>query len=271
MRSWIVLVSAVVIPVAGCNAVYLRNRTLDQVATVTDLRYQQVLDNIAQTAADPGAMPYFAILEKGTTQVEDQANPNGSLTWDPYGLTLEMLGMSATRALTGEWDVSPVTDPDKLHAMRCVYHWVSNPADSGDECAETLRFFKVGHELKRVTPGWFSVGRKCDVPKGACYVAHCGGTYVWVNPGGLDSFTWVTMAIMDIATVDKTTLAKVHHTQTVQEYEYVKGTNNISKIITYTEPRKEGAAGEFPAPSKVREPRTPFLPGLAVTPALPPR
>src|SRR5258707_13193107 len=98
-----ILALAVVLPCTGCTHVSLRNRCLDQIATVTDIRQQQVLDNLARTAADPGAMAFFAIFEKGTTQVSDTANPTGSLTWDPFGLTSEMLGLSASRALTDEW------------------------------------------------------------------------------------------------------------------------------------------------------------------------
>lgn len=52
----------------------------------------------------------------------------------------------------------------------------------------------------KVYPGWFFVGSKCDVPKDACYVGHCGKTYAWVMPNQTRDLANFTLAILDIAT-----------------------------------------------------------------------
>lgn len=48
----------------------------------------------------------------------------------------------------------------------------------------------------RLTTGWFCVGNKCDVPKGACYVGRYGKKYAWVIPGmevGIKDFSLVIL------------------------------------------------------------------------------
>lgn len=65
---------------------------------------------------------------------------------------------------------------------------------------------EVGHEineivdeLAKVHPGWYGVGRRRDVPRDACYVAHHGDVYVWVCPAGVDGLTQFTLSILEIA------------------------------------------------------------------------
>jgi hypothetical protein len=45
--------------------------------------------------------------------------------------------------------------------------------------------------------GWYCQGRKCDVPKDACFVGHNCDTYVWVMPCQLDALNKFTLAILD--------------------------------------------------------------------------
>jgi hypothetical protein len=54
--------------------------------------------------------------------------------------------------------------------------------------------------ISALKPGWFSVGRKRDVPRNACYVGRYCDTYVWVEPGSIESLTRLTLAILDIHT-----------------------------------------------------------------------
>ena len=54
--------------------------------------------------------------------------------------------------------------------------------------------------ISALTPGWYSVGRKRDVPKNACSVGSYCDTYVWVTPENVDLLTRLTLAILDIHT-----------------------------------------------------------------------
>ena len=44
-----------------------------------------------------------------------------------------------------------------------------------------------------------------DVPKGACYVGHCGKTWVWVPPDGYGTLTEFTLTVMRISSLIKET------------------------------------------------------------------
>ena len=58
----------------------------------------------------------------------------------------------------------------------------------------------VVDDLQMIPTGWFGVGRRHDVPKDACFVAHEGKVYVWVTRDHRDDLSKFTMAILDIAT-----------------------------------------------------------------------
>jgi hypothetical protein len=63
----------------------------------------------------------------------------------------------------------------------------------------------IQRDLGRVGPGWFRVGRKWDVPKGACFVGKCGEIYAWVEPDGLESLTEFTLTVMKLSSLIKET------------------------------------------------------------------
>jgi hypothetical protein len=56
----------------------------------------------------------------------------------------------------------------------------------------------VLEDLRAIPSGWFGVGRKRDVPHGACRVAHEGKVYVWVLPEHREELSKFAMLILDI-------------------------------------------------------------------------
>ncbi len=65
----------------GCTSGRLRQRTINQAGTLPELQYQQVLDNLAQFAANPAALPWHVNLREGTSQVTDSLS--GGARWTP--------------------------------------------------------------------------------------------------------------------------------------------------------------------------------------------
>jgi hypothetical protein len=49
-----------------------------------------------------------------------------------------------------------------------------------------------------VPVGWFRVGRKCDVPKEACFVGHYCDHYVWVMPEHVEDLSHFTLIVLGI-------------------------------------------------------------------------
>jgi hypothetical protein len=184
---------------------------------LTDLNYQQILDNLARFVNNPGAMPTIAVVNSGTVTVADELAVNSNATYAPTltfaqqagsGLPLLslLLNPSGSRNLTENWSLEPVVDIDNLRRIRCAYQLlVLDGAEYSDciPCRQLLERFYVGEQdrLDCLLPrGWYQVGCKKDVPKDAMYVGHCGETYVWVMPDQLDGLTVFTMTVIDLAT-----------------------------------------------------------------------
>ncbi len=72
MRSGIVLLISV-LSCTGCQALALKRCTLEQGATPTDIRYQEVLDDLAMVAHDPYALPAYSSIFAGSAVVTDTA------------------------------------------------------------------------------------------------------------------------------------------------------------------------------------------------------
>jgi hypothetical protein len=215
--GWLCLI-ALVGSLAGCRThVSLRDNTVRTTGTLTDLNYQQVLDNLARFHANPGAMPSFAVVNAGTVNVADQQQLNANATYAPtltfgqqMGAGLPILSLllnpSGQHNVTENWSLAPVTDIDNLRRIRCAYQLLVTdgaPDSNCIPCRQLIKRFYLGEQddLDCVIPkGWYGVGRKQDVPACACYVGSYCDTYVWVNADGVDGLTRFTMTVIDLAT-----------------------------------------------------------------------
>ena len=203
---------------AGCQThLALRDDTVCTTATLTDLNYQQVLNNVAMFAANPSAMPSFAVVNSGTVTVADQKTINASAAYAPTLTYFQQNGgqpilnllanPSSQRNLTENWSLLPVTDVDNLRRIRCAFQLVvlnGGETTNCTQCLELLKQFYLGEtdRMDCVLPkGWYHTSCcKQDVPKNACYRASYGNTYVWVTSEGLEGLTLFTMTVIDLAT-----------------------------------------------------------------------
>jgi hypothetical protein len=216
MRTGLIFLA--ILPILGGCATHrsLCDNTLKTSATLTDLNYQMVLNNVAMFAAHPSAMPSIAIINAGTVTVADQKTANANATYVPTEIFSQQIGAglpilsllfnpSCSRIVTENWSLAPVTDIDNLRRIRCAFQLVvlGGETTNCDDCLELLRRFYLGETDRMdcmLPTGWFHTGRKKDVPKNACHVAHCCDTYVWVTPDGLEGLTRFTMTVIDLAT-----------------------------------------------------------------------
>src|SRR5262245_54866596 len=211
-----VLIGVILSAMPGCRThLSLRDNTLLTTATLSDLNYQQVLDNLARFENNAAAMPSVAVINAGTVNVADQKSFNGNATYSPTltfaqqaGSGLPILSLlfnsSGSRNLSENWSMVPVTDIDNLRRIRCAYQLiVAGETSQCDQCRELLERFYDGEQenLDCVIPrGWYHVGCAKQVPPCACYVGQYCGTYVWVTQEGLDGLTRFTMTVIDLAT-----------------------------------------------------------------------
>ena len=223
MRGCTVLVALAIAAVAGtgCTHRQLDRSTLRQAGTVTDIQYRQVLNNLAMVHANPDILPYFAVVGTGGTAVTDQASVNAELEWTGSALFRQMYVPGASREVQEQWTLAPVVNPDKLRAIRCLFQLVVLGEATDRESHKLLKAFLGESYMEWVRRGWYGVGGCRDVPRGACYVTHCGHTYVWVMPDGLEALTRLTIVVLDVATLEPTAPPE-QPTKTVKRYTYNK-------------------------------------------------
>ena len=123
MRVWFAVILSASLVCAGCTHLALERRTVKQASTLTDLQYQQVLDNVAMFCCNKEALPWHLKLSGGLVQVADQgtATLNGAAggTGD-LANSISPTG-TAQRGILGQWNVDPAVDTDDLEMLRLAY------------------------------------------------------------------------------------------------------------------------------------------------------
>jgi hypothetical protein len=182
-RACLLAATVVVLLNTGCMSQQLRTTARRATSTLPDLQYQQIVDNLAATASNPGLLPYLAVAGQGTVQVTDNGSSALGLSFSPKALTSSLLSLGATRNVTGTWSLGTITSPEKIRSMQAVYE-------------RTILGATEEHE----DYAWLNIGCQRDVPRGAAFVGCHDRTYVWVMPEGVPCLSDLTLAIVDIAT-----------------------------------------------------------------------
>src|SRR4051812_22775252 len=183
-RSLLLLLATV--PSLGCTHLQLSRSTSYQARTISDIHYDQVLSNLASYECNPNVLPHFAIVGAGGTLVHDEATANMELEWNAGSLARKLFGLSGTRQVEEQWTMAPVVNPDKLRAIRSVYQ-LATRGENYDPAGDKLLISFLGENYSTwIDQGWYGSGCKCNVPKNACYVSHCGDRYVWVTADGIE-------------------------------------------------------------------------------------
>ncbi len=111
----------------GCTAVRLGSRTIKQAGTLSDLQYQQVLDNLAMFSCDPNSLAWHVRVNGGLVQIADQAQ--GLLGANLGGPGYVAPNVGAVTNILHQWNVDPVIDPDDLGLLQLAYRKAVNPFD----------------------------------------------------------------------------------------------------------------------------------------------
>ena len=126
-----ILLVTILASATGCEAFQLRNRTVRQASTMTDLNYEQVLDNLAMFVSNPDSLPYFSLAPSGVTTIQQTYTPMGSLNWDYafFGmvgafknhLDKKSLSLTANQQNIETWNTITSYYPESLKVMQCAY------------------------------------------------------------------------------------------------------------------------------------------------------
>ena len=216
----------------GCTNLALERHTVKQVETGADLRYKDILNNLAVFADVPYSLPSLNAIFSGSTKITDQLQATsqtviGRQTLGPNANVVtgtatfpqsETLTIPGQRQIYGMWTLDPVSSPEKLRAIRaCCWRVLYGPDFGAAEDHALLKkynpkantdppghYFDVLDDLKDIEahhPGWLCHGCMSEVPLRACYKAHCRGHWVWVMPDGMEGLSKFTLIMTKLARV----------------------------------------------------------------------
>ncbi|HVU88190.1 MAG TPA: hypothetical protein VHD36_12800 [Pirellulales bacterium] len=115
------------ISLCGCTAARLGSRTVSQAGTLSDLQYQQVLDNLAMFSCSPDSLAWHVRVNGGLVQIADQGQ--GFIGANLGGPGYVAPNVGAQTNILHQWNVDPVIDPDDLSLLQLAYRKALNPFD----------------------------------------------------------------------------------------------------------------------------------------------
>lgn len=128
-RDLKVLVLVVLSIVNGCAHRQLQRSTVNVASTVSNLQYQQILENLAVFVCDHEALPWHIRLQGGIVQVTDQGSFEIGPAQSNTGVVSWLPSLFAERTLVAQWQVDPAADADDLELLRIAYLKAVNPLD----------------------------------------------------------------------------------------------------------------------------------------------
>lgn len=115
MNRRLLFLALAVVALGGCTNHQLRRSTIGQAGTLTELQYQQVLNNLAMFANNPSAIPAQIALSDGSAQVTDGA------TGGVFASLGDTSGGGVSRTVVEQWSMRPITDDTSLQLLQMAY------------------------------------------------------------------------------------------------------------------------------------------------------
>jgi hypothetical protein len=214
MRVWLMTALALPLFLNGCKTQQsLRENTVVTAATLAEVNYQQILDNVAMFVDNPAVLPSFATIGGGAVTVADHITVNVAPTYVPTlafhqqsgaGLPILSIFFSPTcdRLVTENWALQPVENAHRLRDIGCAFQLLVGEEGPDPYCVRHLQeaLLTEDEPLAVLIPrGWYCVGKKHDVPKDACYVGHHCQTYVWVMHDGVGGLSRFMLTVLQLA------------------------------------------------------------------------
>jgi hypothetical protein len=121
---WFAVGALVLMALPGCTSLRLQHSIASQAKTLTDLHYQQVLNNLAMFSVNPYLLPAHVTVRDGSAQIQDfgSLGAMAALGWtDKAHAWTGTPSVSASRTVVEQWGVSPVADGLELRILQIAY------------------------------------------------------------------------------------------------------------------------------------------------------
>src|SRR5271166_6663094 len=131
MKRFCVILALLPVLSTGCTHNQLRRSTSMTQASMSDLRYKHILDNLAMMVRNPATVPNPVAINGGVVQISDNGTGLGNITWNPLAAAPPKLyniffGLTGSRTVSEQWSLTPLHNPEKLRLMRYTYQLLLN-------------------------------------------------------------------------------------------------------------------------------------------------
>jgi hypothetical protein len=226
MMRWALVVALGVDCIAsfGCTTLSLERHTLDQGVSAGDIRYQEILDNLAMVARDHSALPAYSTMYAGTVSVSDSGSLTSTTAWQRLlgkgaqnGFASQGLNPQLSRTVLQNWSLDPILGPERLEAIRAMLRWSIYGREtltareigllaSPDQDPSPGRHFGVLDQMEKLPVGSVRCGCLADVPACAVHKSHSGAKWVWVLPEDEGALSRLLLAVENVARVNSNSL-----------------------------------------------------------------
>lgn len=102
---------------SACTPQVLKENALEQISTLEDMRYRQLLTNISSAIANPDAVPNQAVTSQGTATSSD----TGMFALQFGAHAQKQISPTVSTVWQDNWTITPVADPQDLRNLRAIY------------------------------------------------------------------------------------------------------------------------------------------------------
>jgi len=126
---FIVLFGVVISVVPGCTSFQTQENTLEQISTIENMRYSQVLTNLSVSIDQNDSVPSQGVENSGTATTSATGTLGASISqavgpaFNPFALARSTKSLSPMASVNWQnnWGITPVYDPQDLQNLRALY------------------------------------------------------------------------------------------------------------------------------------------------------
>jgi hypothetical protein len=107
----------IIVTFSACTPQVLKENTLEQISTIDDMRYRQLLTNISSAIASPDSVPNQAVTSQGTATSSD----TGMVSLQFGAHAQKQITPTVSTVWQDNWTITPVADPQDLRNLRAIY------------------------------------------------------------------------------------------------------------------------------------------------------
>jgi len=115
--------------VSGCTALQTQENTLEQLATIGNIRYSQTITNLSQAIDENDSVPSQGVTNSGTATSSATGGIGATFVqvagsaFNPFALARSAKTVSPTASLNWQnnWGITPISDPQDLQNLRALY------------------------------------------------------------------------------------------------------------------------------------------------------